>query len=550
MGNGVRQVIGNAAKIFGLCVIMATVLPAKAQSNTGETRAADGPGGDEVVPAPLATKDIIPLVQQYCGACHDVPAPSLLPKGSWPYVIDSMVELARNRTGQAFIPAEVVPHIKALYYGSSPEALPRLPYIDQPHPVVSFEEFAMDAGSSVPQILNIQSVDLGRGAERSFLVSDGERSELILMEAHRKAGTLQWRETVVAEIAIPIVARVVDFNGNGRLDILVADLGEFPPSGVLEGKVFVLEQDEKGQFEKRLLMHQLGRVSDIQALDVDGDGDLDMAVAVFGGVGVGEVFWVENLGGGDYEKHDLLGLSGALNVTPVDLDGNGRMDFVSLVAQEHETLIAFINEGEGRFRRKDLVRAGHPLFGATSLVVADLNQNGRPDLVFTNGDAFDTQSEPKPYHGVQWLENKGDLQFEAHDIGRFYGAAQVAVGDMDLDGDLDLVVTSWLNHWDDEKRQSMVWFENDGKQNFQPHPVSHGHRALVPIELVDLTGDGRLDIVTGAFRMDILKEFMSMDGNNPVLDMEAMRTDDRAPSPRLLMFENRVSETGAAGTEN
>src|SRR5690625_6637972 len=71
------------------------------------------------------------LVQQYCGACHAVPSPSLLPKHSWPHVIDAMVELARRQTGSEFIPAEHAHHIKALYYGSSPTELPRLPYIDQ-----------------------------------------------------------------------------------------------------------------------------------------------------------------------------------------------------------------------------------------------------------------------------------------------------------------------------------------------------------------------------------------------------------------------------------
>src|SRR5690625_7564032 len=91
------------------------------------------------------------LVQQYCGACHAVPSPSLLPKHSWPHVIDAMVELARRQTGRGFIPAEHAHHIKALYYGSSPTELPRLPYIDQAHPQVLFEANTIRASPVLPQ---------------------------------------------------------------------------------------------------------------------------------------------------------------------------------------------------------------------------------------------------------------------------------------------------------------------------------------------------------------------------------------------------------------
>lgn len=488
-------------------------------------------------PEGKSRQEVVELTQRYCGGCHHLPSPSLLPRSSWPRVIDSMVELAKNRTGQDVIPAEAVPHIKALYYGSSPEALPSLPYIDQAHPDLAWEAMNIGQGSGIPQILNIQKVDIDSEFALNFLVSDGERGELRLLQTNGGEKPL-WEERGLGEIDLPIKAQVVDFNGNGRQDILVADLGDFAPSGVLAGKIFLLKQDADGNYEKELLMHQLGRVTDIQALDLDEDGDLDLAVAVFGGGGVGEVFWLENQGGGDYQQHPLLGLSGALNITPVDLNGDGKMDLATLVAQEHETLIAFVNRGDGEFERVDIVDAGHPMFGATSMIVEDLNRDGKPDIIFTNGDAFDTQTDPKPYHGVQWLENKGNLQFAAHDIGRFYGAANVAVGDMDGDGDPDVVVSSWTNYWDDERRQSLVWFENTGDLKFRPRPISDQYRGVVPLELVDVTGNGRLDIVTGAFRMDILKEFLTVTDGIPVMDTEKMKSDRRETSDRLLLFIN------------
>lgn len=73
----------------------------------------------------------------------------------------AMAELAKERGGREFIPADALKHLKALYYGSSPEELPRLPYIDQPHESVRFAAVSLGDPSAAPQILDIQAVDLG-----------------------------------------------------------------------------------------------------------------------------------------------------------------------------------------------------------------------------------------------------------------------------------------------------------------------------------------------------------------------------------------------------
>ena len=56
-----------------------------------------------------------------------------------------------------------------------------------------------------------------------------------------------------------------------------------------------------------------------------------------------------------------------------------------------------------------------------SIELADLNQDGKTDILCTNGDAFDNDYV-SPWHGVQWLENRGDGFFRAHRIGDLAGA--------------------------------------------------------------------------------------------------------------------------------
>lgn len=531
-------------RIFSLLVFIVLLLPVLSSQIYAQTNAQTS----SVSAAPKTVEEVLVLVNQYCSACHKVPSPNVLPKDSWPRVVSLMADLAYTRFGREFISAEHVRDITAFYYGSSPEELPVLPYLEVGNPPLEFALTALEDKARLPLILNVNAVDFGRGKGTEFLVSDGGSSQLNLL----RRSAQDWSETPLAEITIPASTQVVDYDGDGLLDIVVADLGVYPLTTELAGKIILLRQQASGKFAREILFDGLGRTSDVRVLDLDQDGDKDIAVAVFGGA-TGEIFWMENLGSGKHRKHLLFELSGALNVSAGDINGDGKVDLVSLIAQEHEMIMGFINQGNGNFKREILARAPHPMFGSTAMVLIDLDGDQDLDIVFTNGDAFDTQVDPKPYHGVQWLENLGNLKFQFHNIGRFYGAASVAVGDLDLDGDLDLVVGSWVNYWDDPKRHSMVWYENNGRQEFTPHPIADAPAGIVTIALEDVTGDGRPDIVAGSFRMDLFDKVLAQEkeqeqAGQPSNQNQGEKTAannglpdgiDSTLKPRLIFLENR-----------
>jgi hypothetical protein len=453
-------------------------------------------------PPRKTAEEILPLVNQYCGACHAVPRPDVQPRRAWPALIRIMVEIRQTRSGKAGLSEQQMNDIIAFYYGSAPEELPMLPYAEKPLPGAGFIAREIAGASKLPYVTHLDVAALTGHAGVELLACDGESRELRLLTARRGG----WRETTLAQAEVPVHTQVVDFDADGDADVLLADLGQFPPLDAKLGKLWLLRQSSAGKFARELLMEGLGRVSDARALDLDADGDLDIAVAVFGGGDVGEIFWLENGGEapGKYRKHQLFSLSGAITVAPADLDNDGRMDLVSLVAQEHEAIVVFLNQGEGRFEQAVVARAPHPMYGSTSLTTVDLDRDGDTDILFTNGDAFDAQTDPKPYHGVQWLENKGGLKFEFHGIARLYGAAAAAVGDLDGDGDLDIVAGSWVNHWNDPGRYAVVWYENDGRQNFTAYGVATRPAGVAALQLADVNGDGALDIIAGAVRMDLL----------------------------------------------
>jgi hypothetical protein len=148
-------------------------------------------------------------------------------------------------------------------------------------------------------------------------------------------------------------------------------------------------------------------------------------------------------------------LSGPIHTIPVDFDHDGDLDIVSLVSQEWEEIWVFENNGVGQFKSHLIWGSTNEDFGCSGMRTADLDRDGDIDILFTNGDAFDyIPPRPRPWHGVQWLENTGNFKFAYHRIGALNGASAACAADLDNDGDVD-VVASALNFWESWKR-SMV----------------------------------------------------------------------------------------------
>jgi hypothetical protein len=517
-----RRRVTSLALAFGVALLTGSLV--SAQEAPANTRTVD---------------QVLPLVNQYCGTCHAVPLPDVLAKRHWPAVVRTMVGIMQERTGKARISEQQMKDIIAFYYGSSPVELPLLPYLEEVPSARHFVPSDIGTLSQLPFVTNVNAASVTQGLPAELLVCDGESKKVLLLSEVQG----KWREQPLLDVDVPVHSQVLDVDGDDDLDVLVADLGQFPPLDALVGRLLLFRQGPANTFTKELLLDKLGRVSDARAVDLDADGDLDIAIAVFGGGDVGEVIWLENEGigfaPGMFRKHVLLQLAGAINVSPADLNGDGRMDLVVLIAQEHEMIVAFVNLGGGTFERGTIARAPHPMFGSTSMSTVDLDKDGDVDVLFTNGDAFDTQTDPKPYHGVQWLENKGQLRFEFHDIGRLYGAATALAGDMDGDGDLDVVAGSWVNYWSDPRRHALVWYENDGRQGFTPHGIASRPAGVSSLQLIDVNGDGALDIVAGAIRMDLLLAKWGASYKASRLFPPSGMADVHS---RVIVFENRVRE--------
>jgi hypothetical protein len=344
-------------------------------------------------------------------------------------------------------------------------------------------------------ISNVSVADLDIDGLLDVIVCDCRRNTVSWIRQD-PAGT--YAETVLADnLLAPAHVQVIDFDMDGDNDIMVAVLGLLFPSNDKIGSVVILENDGKNSFKKHVIADKIARVSDVRAGDLDGDNDIDLAVGQFG-YDDGETRWIENLGYWEFESHNLQHLSGPINVEIVDIDKDGDLDIISLVSQEWEEIYAYINDGKGNFQTKLLFGSSNEDFGSSGIFMCDLDQDGDQDILYTNGDAFDyIPPQGRPWHGVQWLENKGNLKFEFHRICNFTGAYNARPVDIDGDGDLDLFAVSAFNLWDKQESMSFIWLENDGRQQFTRHNITNNPTHLITLELGDFNNDGLMDMVTG-----------------------------------------------------
>jgi len=444
-----------------------------------------------------------------CGGCHETPDPAQLPSERWTEAVKYMYQL------QYYLQPEPAPdtysdwlrprrdeYLDVLhYYLTFSTTDPRLP----PDPAISgliFQPTTIGAPiqtGSPPRISNVDITDLDQDGRPDILASDFNSNAVVWISPEGDG----WRERTLVRAPYPGRTEVADINGDGHMDVAVAVLGTDIPSDRRSGGVALLINDGSLRFAGKTHLADVGRVSDVRSGDFDGDGDVDLILSIFGWIKEGEIGWLEQIADGNFVYHRISDKAGGVHVIPTDLNEDGHLDVVALIAQEHEEVTAFLNDGHGTFQPHLLFKAPSPTFGSSGIELVDLDQDGDMDILLTNGDAVDLESTMvRPYHGVQWLENRGNLNFTYHPLLQLYGAYRALPGDFDGDGDIDIVVTSLLNDWGDPARKSLIWLENDGNQHFTARGIASSPTHLITAAVGDLDGDGRPDILTGSMHFE------------------------------------------------
>src|SRR5207302_779787 len=274
---------------------------------------------------------------------------------------------------------------------------------------------------------------------------------------------------------------VGDFNGDGKLDLAVADRSSWDNSkvGFINGIVSVLLGKGDGSF-RAAANYSVGiSPFSIAVSDFNGDGKPDLAVANFIS---GDVSVLLGKGDGTFQAavNYVAGIY-PVSVAVGDFNDDGRPDLV-VANEESDNVSVLLAKGDGIFQAAVNYCAGA---GPRSVAVGDFNKDGKTDLIVANWFS----------HHVSMLLGKGDGTFQSA-VNYTAGSSPVSVSVADFNGDgkPDLAVAN-QNSTNSSGSGNVSVLLGRGDGTFQTS-VNYGVGTNpVSIAAADFNGDGKPDLV-------------------------------------------------------
>jgi hypothetical protein len=311
-----------------------------------------------------------------------------------------------------------------------------------------------------------------------------------------------------------------DLNGDSKPDLVVINAcgGDSSCPG---GTVAVLLNNGTGAFGSATTYSTNGWLPQALAVgDVNGDGKPDIIVAnnCTSDPGTASCSTDGNvavlLGNGDgtfqpavtYDSGGFL----AVSVAIADVNGDGKPDLLvvnrngsSMAGSGDGTVAVLLGNGDGTFRTAVNYDAG--ALQSEAVAVADVNGDGKPDLVVANMCQVGTCDLAGDLSGsVSILLGMGDGTFTetANYATGAYGTNALAVADVNGDGTLDIAVSSVCNGTQTLSCGVVgvvAVFLGNGDGTFQ---YSAGYEIFGvgtgSVRIEDVNGDGKADLVVSA----------------------------------------------------
>ena len=269
----------------------------------------------------------------------------------------------------------------------------------------------------------ISASDVDRDGDLDILLAAGTDNEILFVE-NTNAGASWEVRSVTSSLTGATMAVSADIDGDGDNDIVAAGSGEI-----------VWHQNQRLHttvtFGTEVPIYSSG--SAVQRFgfgDLDGDGDLDL---VGGDSSQGETWWLRNLSEGSvWSTPATLGqfLNNVRQGFAIDIDRDGDLDAFSINNNSGTYNQWFENDGDGNFPA-----IGTQVNSASSATAqiswGDLDGDGDLDLIGGVNSGGN----------VRWYRNNGNASsFTGCDIADFDTSNNSVIADLDLDGDLDVIV--------------------------------------------------------------------------------------------------------------
>nr|MBI1228975.1 VCBS repeat-containing protein [Cytophagales bacterium] len=459
---------------------------------------------DNVAPVSEADLSGAQLANAYCIGCHLFPKPELLDKKTWEdYILNRMGHyygiyetadirkgiIEGGRAGQFVERANLFPKqpsldtaifnkIRAYYLVEAPEALPQAPQPSIKMGLKNFNVVLPSYRANNPMTSLVKIV-----APNKIYVSDVGTSSLSILD-----GQFKVQRNAPTREGVSWIYETSDVS-------LALVMGTFNPTDMNIGYLMTLPQNRGG--DARILVSDLQRPVHFDVGDLDGDGNDDFVICEYG-KHTGSLSWWQQDNSGTYRRKILRNKPGATKAYIRDLNNDGKLDIIALFGQGEEGVFIYHNQGNGNFI-EEKVLAFPPSYGSSYFELVDFDGNGLLDILYTAGDNADYDPILKRYHGIRLFANDGSNHFSETLFYPLNGAYKAIAHDFDADGDLDIAAISFFPDYEDSPQESFVYLENKGDIQFEASTFAESASGRwIAMDLGDVDGDGDMDLMLGS----------------------------------------------------
>ncbi len=262
---------------------------------------------------------------------------------------------------------------------------------------------------------------------------------------------------------------VADVNGDGKPDLISVNTGE--------GTFSVLTNNGRGMFLSSATYKVSGNLTSVVAADVNSDGKLDLICTSSGFLTPSSLTVFTNNGSGVFSSNATYTVgSNQLSVVAADVNRDGKPDLICANTMAG-MLTVLTNNGSGAFSSNATYRVGSNLL---SVVAADVNGDGAVDLICANYKVTGST--------LTVLMNFGGVFFSNATYRVGGSPSSVVAADVNGDGMLDLICS-------DYSAGTLSVLMNNGSGGFFPDGTLEIGYGCGSIAAADVTGDGLLDVI-------------------------------------------------------
>ena len=270
---------------------------------------------------------------------------------------------------------------------------------------------------------------------------------------------------------------VADFNGDGKLDLVVGD-GQFATLDLLLG-------NGNGTFQPGVALPPAGNPLSLAVADLNNDGKPDLIVATGSD---DQILTILNKGNGTFGTPEAFTVPGATTLAIGDFNGDGKVDVAcASLVNGAAALVLLLGEGNGQLASPAfIVSEGSPT-GVAAVATGDFNGDGHLDLVAVRTTLGNNETLV--------LLGNGDGTFQAPTAYAMAGPVLLGAADFTGNHKTDILAA---NAFVDVSLLSLLLGKGDGTFQVAPQTALTAFAAganSIGMASADLNGDGLTDFV-------------------------------------------------------